>query len=121
MGREGFEPSTLGLRVDDEAVVAFRKAWRSRIVKPNVLGRVGARSRRLVDFALTPEREASGDLTAVAVSRVHPEDVLSRDPLLTMRSDGQLVATGGNGFGLCSAIQISLRSAEDAHAVGVND
>ena len=62
MGREGFEPSTLGLRVDDGAVAATRKAWRSRIVKPNVLGRVGASSRRLVDFALTPEPEAEKTL-----------------------------------------------------------
>ena len=71
MGREGFEPSTLGLRVEDGALADIRKAWRSRIVKPNVLARVGASSRRLVDFVLTPEREAWGDLNAAALSREH--------------------------------------------------
>lgn len=100
MGRVGIEPTTLGLRVDDGAVVAIRKAWRSRIVRPNVLGRVGASSRRLVDFALTPSARPWGDLTAVAASRKHPETVLSRDPLLTMKLSPQPVPTHGNGFGL---------------------
>jgi len=44
MGREGFEPSTLGLRVDGGAVAASRASWRSRKVDPTWLVLVRALS-----------------------------------------------------------------------------
>jgi hypothetical protein len=53
MGREGFEPSTLGLRVDAGAFAASLKGRRSRVVEPNRLGLARAVSWPLVDRALT--------------------------------------------------------------------
>ena len=100
MGREGFEPSTLGLRVEDGALADIRKAWRSRIVKPNVLARVGASSRRLVDFVLTPEREAWGDLNAAAQCGGNRADLFRG---LTGAVDGLRIASAG-----CS-VQIQIR------------
>jgi hypothetical protein len=53
MGREGFEPSTLGLRVDAGPVLEPRHAWANALVQPNELGRVWVLWCGLVDLLLT--------------------------------------------------------------------
>jgi len=53
MGREGFEPSTLGLRVAAMAFADAGKRWRSGMVERKLLGLVRPRSGPPVDPALT--------------------------------------------------------------------
>ena|SRR5438034_7569538 len=54
MGRAGFEPATLGLKVDGAWFGGSRRNWESRIITPKWLGRLAAPLEPLVDPALTP-------------------------------------------------------------------
>jgi len=53
VGREGFEPSTLGLRVVGGGLATTREPCRTRMVELGRLGSPRTNSRALVDFALT--------------------------------------------------------------------
>ncbi len=53
MGRAGFEPATLGLRVVGGGLATTRELCRTRMVELGRLGSPRTNSRALVDFALT--------------------------------------------------------------------
>src|SRR6266496_1685313 len=53
VGREGFEPSTLGLRVVGDSLAMTRRPWRTPMVELGRLGSYRAISGVLVDLVLT--------------------------------------------------------------------
>jgi hypothetical protein len=53
MGREGFEPSTLGLRADGGLFCRLGESSANRLIEPNQIKHFGVLWRRLVDFLLT--------------------------------------------------------------------
>jgi hypothetical protein len=73
MGREGFEPSTLGLRVAAEEFGRRRDYSRSRIIEPNQLVWLCVRSELLVDPALTTHRDLyREEATALRIPKSGP-------------------------------------------------
>src|SRR6266540_6127897 len=98
MGREGFEPSTLGLRVDAGHLLSARECWPRHVVGPNWFGFSWVFWRRLVDLLLTHR-----------VARLDNADRLETFPGMRHAADAVSASPSAAVAGMASAIGAHLR------------